>query len=204
MSKIGNLLKKAANKQPSKKKKDEKPKIETQDIKSEINDWLGAKKQSKNAIAEMNRIGSTLISRAEQELTKHVRANRKYTSTVKLDDGEGNTVSVSATNRYSPMSTESEEELREVYGDEYDKYFAEKTEINLKPEAINNEELLGKLIEAVGEEDFDRFFDVKQSIQTNDRYHEDRIMDPDLADKHQQAVNEGLVSCAKPSVKAGS
>lgn len=198
---VSDLLKKAAVKLPPKKGKDEKPTIVVdEDMQQPIAEFLEAYKNASDAAAQKNSAEALFLPVAEQERLKFSVENGKLESTVKLQAPAG-TIMVSISNAYSKIDPAVKSNLDEIFGDDTDKYFVEETEVALNDAAFKDEGIIEKLIEAVGQENFNKYFKVKQYLTVTEVYHTARATDPEVQAKHEIAVAAQLVKCNKASAK---
>lgn len=200
MSLLKRMAKKA--KAPA-KKKGAKPLLEAEELHQNIGDFLEAKKQQKTAKANIARAEGAIIEAAAQARIDNCTRTGKYESSQKVGASTG-TVTVKFPNRYSKIDPADEDALKEVYGeDQFERYFGEQTEVTMTQAAMDDEDFIETMMETLGEEKFGRYFDVSSHIAPKKNYHEARVLDKELAEKHQEAVDQGLVSCTKPSLVAG-
>jgi hypothetical protein len=198
---VGALLKKSAQAQPaSSGKKSEKPVYNIEDLHESIAQFLEAYKNKSDAEAQQAAAEALILPQAEMERLKFCQDNGKLESTVKFQSPAGD-IMISASNAYSKIDPAKEESLRALYGDLFDTYFSLKSEVELSEAALKDENIIGKLVEAVGQENFDRYFKVKQYIAVNKNYHEARSTSTELQTKHEEAAENDLVKCNKSSVK---
>lgn len=206
-----NIFKKVAKKNKKKKtsNKSSVPEFEIDDdeLKKAHDNWLKGKADSKDAKARISRSEGLLLPIAVEEHQKFCQANEKYVSSVKIvkkEEDSEEKITCSFTNRYSPIDSDHEDHLREIYGDnDFERYFKERTTVSLTPAAVNDEEFVEKITEFVGQENFDKFFKINIFIEPTKEYHEARMVDPNLAKRHKQAADADLVRCNKPSLKQG-
>lgn len=200
-------FKKVAKKSSSKKKKDEAPEFTVSGVLASAHrKWLDGKAKEKDGKATIKKNEGLLLPKAEEEHLKVCQSQDKYYSSIKIvrdEDGKERKLTVSFTNKYSEIPTDSEDDLREIYGGSYDTYFKEQTKVALSDKALNDDSFTDRLVEIVGEEEFEKYFEVKNFIKPTSEYHEHRMRHKDLAKMHQRAVDEGLVKCNKPSIKQG-
>lgn len=193
---LKNILKKAATKKES-KSKSKTPQVDRPDLNDAIDKWLEAAKMEKDAKAMKSQAEGVILPEAEEERVKASQDAGEYNSSVKINGK----ITVSVQSRYTNIGTEHEETLREAAGDRYDEFFKEKTEVSLKPSLLEDEEAMGKIIEAVGEENFARFFDVKQAITPTKAFHEQRSTSKDVRELFERLNDEGIVKPYKAAVK---
>ena len=196
------LKRMAKKKKAPTKKSNSKPVLEDESLHQNIGDFLDAKKKQKEAKAEISRAEGKIIEAAEKARVEHCTRTGKYESSHKVTASTG-TVTVKFPNRYSKIPSEDEGNLREIYEDDYDRYFREKTTATMTEAAMNDEKFIEDMIEQLGEETFERYFEVTSHIEPTKAYHEQRVTNPGLADKHQEAVDQGLVTPTKPGLVAG-
>lgn len=199
MGKIAGILKKAAAKQAaSPKKKSATPAAEIPELDGVIQEWIDAHKAEKDAKAKKATAEATILPRAEEERLRHSMNSGAAASSVRVNDK----VLVSVQNRYKKILPELADDIKTVVGnDKFDRLFREKTSISLTDEALANEELVGKLVDAVGEDDFERWFKVEQTLQPTEVFHKGRVTDPLLRDAYRSLKEKGLVEGYKPSLK---
>lgn len=196
------LLKKMAKDKKVTTKKNDKPELEAEELHKNIADFLDNKKKEKDAKANIARAEAAIISAAEEALTDHCTRTGKPESSYKVSASTG-TVTVKFPNRYSKIANEDEDALKEIYEDDYPKYFREKTEATMTQAAMDDEEFIETMIKTLGEEKFERYFEVTSHIEPTKAYHDQRMVDSKLAEKHKEAVAQGLVAPTKPSLVAG-
>jgi len=196
MAGIGKLLKKAAKKKSS-KKKSTTPEVDRPDLKDAISKWKEGSTMEKDGKAMKAQAEGVILPEAEEERVKVSMGDGEYHSSVKIN-GE---VTVGVQGRYTKIDTDCEDEIKEIVGDKYDGWFKEDTKVSLKPALLNDEDAMGKIIGAVGEENFEKFFDVAQSIVPTRAFHEARATDADVKKTYEQLHDEGLVKPYKAAVK---
>jgi len=199
------LLKRMAKKtKTSAKKKNATPETELTDenLCTKFDNWLEAKKQEKKAKADLKKNETDLIKHATDARLNECTRNGKYESSHKLTN-DGKSVTVKFPNRYSKIDCDAEEDLREIFeDDDYNQYFKEKTTATMTEAAINDDEFIETVMEAIGEDKFSRYFEITTHIEVAKIYHENRTTNASLAKKHEKAADEGLVSSTKPSLTA--
>lgn len=199
MAGLKNILKKAAGKKSPAKKKSSTPTIQRDDLGEAIDKWLEADKMAKDGKALKEQAEAVILPEVEDERIKKCREDGEHHSSLKVNG----MVTVSARNSYSKIEAteENEETLKGAVGDRFDEFFKEKTSVALKSSLLDDESAMGKIIEAVGEENFERFFDVKQHIEVTEAFHKGRATNPKVAEAFETLADEGLVKPSKNSVK---
>jgi len=103
-----------------------------------------------------------------------------YQATVKVPAGKEGTLRISYQHRYGKIPGEREESLRQVVGDNYDRYFAPAASVKLRKEVTDDPELLAQTVEllaaALGD-DFARVFEAEQVIVPTRTFTERRWSD---------------------------
>lgn len=188
-------VKKAAKKKTT-KSKSKTPDVMRDDLNEAIEKWLEAHKMEKDSKALKAQAEAAMLDDIEDERVKACRTDGEFHSAVKVNGK----VTVSVQSRYSPIGTEVEEEIKEIAGEKYDEFFKEQTSVALTAAALADETLLGRLMEAVGE-DFERYFEVKQAIVPTKAFHEQRATSPEVGEVFNKLRDEGLVKPYKASVK---
>lgn len=202
---VSSLFKAAAKKAPP--SKDATPEFVDNDLRKNIELFLNAKKNEKKAKSQVKLVEVKILKAAEASRREACQTAGRYFSSIKATANSENndpplTVTISFSNKYSDIPTDCEGELRDVFGDDYDKHFHEVTTATLTPIAMNDNDFIATITDAIGAENFAKYFNVKQNIDVKKAYHEIRVLDDALAAKHKIAVEKGLVKCNKPSVKA--
>lgn len=197
MAGLKNILKKAAKTDSGSKSKSKTPTIDRPDLNDAIDKWLEASKMEKDAKALKEQAEGVILPEAEDERVKASMGGGECQSSVKINDK----ITVSVQSRYTTISTENEEKIRNVVGDKYDEFFKEKTEVSLKASLLEDEEAMGKIVAAVGEENFAKFFDVKQNIVPTKAFHEQRATSKTVQEMFNKLNDEGVVKPYKAAVK---
>ena len=195
-------FKKLAKKTSPAKKKSAHPEFEDESLAPNIESFYEAKKNEKSAKAKARKAEQLILERAESRRGDWCSSQGRYESSVKMGAG-GQKVTVKFPNRYSKIATDELNSLEEIFGDDTEQYFKERTTVQLTPEALDDEKFVEQIMEALGEEKFGRYFDVSEHLEVAKHYHENRVTDPKLGAKHQEAVDAGLVRPTKPSVTPG-
>jgi hypothetical protein len=197
MAKLGKLLKKAAKKKAGSKSKSKTPEVDRPDLNEAIDKWTEGSKMEKDGKALKAQAEGVILPEAEEERVKVSGDDGSYHSSVKINGK----ITVSVQSRYTTIDTDHEEKIREVVGDKYDEFFKEDTKVSLKPSLLEDEDAMGKIIDAVGEENFERFFDVKQSIVPTRAFHEQRSTNKEIREMFEELNDEGIVKPYKAAVK---
>lgn len=194
---VGDILGKAAKKSKKSSSKSNTPEVELSELDEAISDWKTASKAEKNAKADKARIELTLLAKAEEERLKVCQSEKTFHSSIRLN-GQ---VVVSVQNKYKKIDTDDYGDLEKIFGGDTDALFIAKTTIALSPAALADEEIVAKLIKAVGEENFGRYFEVDQQLVPTERLHHERATDPVVAEQFEKAKEEGLIAPYKAAIK---
>ena len=201
---VGSLIASGAKKKKATKSKSKTPVIDLTDENEveAIAQWLDAKEREKTAKSDKELAQEVLMSSAMAKRREHIQESGSHTRAVKLNGK----ITMTCSKRYSDIPTDNEEELREIFGDEeYDKFFVTNTQISFKNP--DDTEVLTKIVEAIGAENFHDVFEIIQTIKPNGHEQElpplvaKRDSDPEVAEKHDQAVDEGLIKPYSPSFR---
>lgn len=196
---VGSILAKAASKTESKPSKSKNPVIELPEQKGAIKEWLDAAKDLKDAESRKATAEEKILPAAEKARIDACRRDGKYYSSVKVED----LITVSVQNRYSPINTADFPAIEDLFGEKASDFFATKTEISLTDAALNDEKIIEKLINAVGEENFKTFFNVKQNVFPTEVFHEQSAVNAELGKKADALKANGILKPYKAAVKQG-
>jgi hypothetical protein len=182
---------------PAKSGKSKTPVIEIPALEVSIKEWLRADKAMSDAKAQKQLAEAVILPVAEEQRVRECRRDGEFHSSVKLN-GQ---VLVSTQNQYTDIIVEDRANLEKVFGDKTDTYFKPTMEITLTDAALSDEKILQKLIAAVGQENLATYFTIKQSIKPTEQLHEQRTLDPEVAAKAKQLMDQGILKPYKPAVK---
>jgi hypothetical protein len=211
MTNVMDMLGGAAKKKTT-KKKSETPTVELENTQKNMKvfkDFVRFKLDEKAATASKKK--------AEEKLKPTIVAARKkycmeqkYHSSVKIAIGGETPITASFQRKCSKISTEHQERLQELFGDDYERCFRTVTKINLKDEAMQDIEnaakegkpsIMNKLMDALGgPEEFFKVFEVEQELAPRDYLYEGAVSDKDIAPKAQAAIEEELWKPQMPSL----
>lgn len=190
------LIKKAA-KGPEPKSKSKTPVIVLTGHDEDIQDWMQANQDKKDAEARQAAAEAKFFENAEKARLGECRRDGKYHSSVKINEK----ILYGVQNRYSAIPNEDQGKLDEIFGKKAEEYFKPKTEITLTDAALNDEKILEKLVAAVGADNFATYFAVEQHISPTETFHEARSTNPEVGDKANKLIESGVLKPAKASCK---
>jgi hypothetical protein len=197
MAGMKDLLKKAASAKPASKSKSKTPEVQRDDLNEAIDKWLEASRMEKDAEALKAQAEAVILPEAESERVKASMNDGEFHSSVKINGK----ITTSVQSRYSPVDPANEDAIKGVVGAKFDEFFKTKTDVGLKPAILEDEAAMGKIVAAIGEENFGKFFDVKQSLTVSNAFHEQRAVSKDVKDMADKLISEGLVKPYKAAVK---
>jgi hypothetical protein len=152
------------------------------------------KDEIESKTSEFDSLSADFVEQVEPLRAAYVVRNG-FTSSVKVPDGEGKSVSVTFSSNYSKVAVASQGAIEELAGDSFDLFFKKEMEITVKDVT---EESLMELVQAVGPERFARFFSVNRWILPTKAYTEQFYT---AFDDGQRAALKGVVKQYKPSIK---
>lgn len=183
------------------KKKSNTPTFQVDDIAAQIASYKDAKRQKTTAEAKMAMIAEeTIIPKARDLHSAHVKSSGKVITTIKLQT-EDDSIDVDiAKNQYSKISVTNEPDLKKEFGKKYEIFFAKKLEIKLTESAIADKDILAKLIKAVGQENFVKYFKVEHNLVPTEAFHNARFLDDALSTKMDKVIGE-VVKPYSPAIR---
>ena len=152
------------------------------------------KDEIESKTSEFESLSADFVEQVEPLRAAYIVRNG-FTSSVKIPDGEGKSVSVGFSSNYSKVAVASQGAIEELTGDAFERFFKKEMEITVKDVSDDN---LMELVEAVGPERFARFFSVNRWIIPTKAYTEQFYT---AFDDGQRAALKGLVKQYKPSIK---
>lgn len=166
-----------------------------------ILDYKGAKKDKAIAEARLKMISEdVLVPFARHFHTEQV--TDKVPTTVKLQTEDGDAVDVDvAKNQYSKISVKEEPTLKELFGSRYEDFFSKKLDIKLTSAAISDKDILAKLIKAVGQDNFAKYFKVEHTLVPTEAFHNARFTDKKAAKPIAKVIGEGVVKPYSPAIR---
>jgi hypothetical protein len=180
------------------KKKTDKPEINDPGLEQAVGDWLKAKATETSAAADKALAEAIFLSPAVQKIIDASNEGGQPESSV-IINGK---VMVSIQDRYGKIGIESVVTLTEIFGEEGVKeYFEEKMEISLTEAALADDQLLSKLVAAVGQDNLERYFDIKRYMAPRPNFHHDRLTKKSITAKATRAMDAGVLTTPKGSVK---
>ena len=197
MAGIGLNAFKSVAKDSGTKKKSDRPEIQDPTLDEAITKWLQAKIDLDSAEATKAIAESVFLTPAVKKIIDASIEGGEPQSSVAINGK----VMVSIQNKYSKIAMEVLPRLEEIFGDTFKDYFEEKMDISLTEAALADADLLTKLAEAVGAENIEKYFSVKRYMAPRPNFHHDRLTRKVITTKATKAMEEGILSTPKGSVK---
>ena len=194
------LVSAAAKGKEKKKSKSKTPIIEVTDEKvgAAMVGWKDAKEREKDANAERKMLEEVILPLGVEERRDLIQGTKEHVTSVKLKTDDV-TITMKTSKAYSAISPDIEDDLEEIFGDDYERLFVTHTAIQFKEAFTSDPETLQKVIEAVGADRFAEVFDVTQTIKPTDVLIVERDANKKVAAMHDKAVEQGLLKPFKPA-----
>jgi hypothetical protein len=186
------LLKKGARTSTEKKSKSKTPIVSSADenVKTAIETWKDAKQREKDAKAERELVEEVLRPFGMEARRELIQREQTHHTSIKIN-GQ---VTMKVSKSYSEIPLDNQEELEEIFGeDEFERLFMVHTSIEFNEQFVGDPEVLQAVIDAVGADKFHEIFKVVQTVKPKEALVHERDMNPEVAEKHDQAVADGLV-----------
>lgn len=194
---MGLLQKMAGKSKPAAKKKAEKPEVSLPDLDRHILRWQAAKKRFDRYKSLADTEEAQILAAARPAYREACRAASSFESSAKVNGK----LLLTAANKYSPVPQDHESALAETFGDDFGRYFKAALQIKLTDEAAADEEFLGRLIEALGEDEFARRLTVTRTLSVTEALHRDIVMRPEVEEKARPFTESEVIKQYKPSLK---
>lgn len=177
---------------PKKSKKNNTPTFEVKGKTAKaIKQYVEQKRIADGAKANMDEAKEGIVPEARRLHSEEVERQGKPLANIKLVAGDLEVQVDVAKEQYSKININEEEELRERFGDDYNELFSKEREVKLTKTALEDKNILVKLIKAVGKDNFAKYFDVTDYIKPTSKFHADRFLSGD--DRVKDVIEEELV-----------
>jgi hypothetical protein len=173
--------------------------------------WVKASKAVDSAEAEMAEVEEKLVPKVAAFHSKAIVGLREVPSTVKVVSTSGNMMVDIAKCQYKKVPVTDKPKLVRIFDPSdvesaptpvFNSLFTKTTEIKLTADALQDSEILTKLVLAVGQENFKKYFEVTTNLTPTVVFHQSRFLDANLGPKIKLAIEQGLITPYKPSFKA--
>lgn len=196
-------LSKFAKATPAKPKKETSPTIElpSNEVMKKALQTIIEQKKIEKAAENIRKQAETVLRPVCDELRReNIVSTGKFVASINVKADDVGPVRYSNQNRYSEMGLDKKEELEKIFGEDYNRGFGIKTKVELTDKGLKAAEdesengLLAKLVAACGgEEKFIELFAITQTVEPTDWLHEQKVIDPKIAEKVKKANEAGLV-----------
>jgi len=187
------------------KKKSNVPVMEIKNptLEKRVRKYLDTYHKQQTTTGQLKKLEEEILPKVKEFHEKTVQDSHTVPATVKLMLADGKTVSVDlAKNQYSKIKVDEEPHLKEVFGEDYESFFQKKLGIALTDEALKDKTILTKLVKAVGQDNFKKYFKVEHCLVPTERLHQERFLDEEVKNKAEQVIDESVLKPYKPSFKA--
>jgi hypothetical protein len=189
----------------SKKSKSNVPVLTVED--KTVADAIGKFIDAKNEIATLDATKKDaqedIVPAAQAFHSEQLAGCAKVPTTVKLMLPDGRSVDVDvAKSQYKKTGVDQEPELKKRFGDDYEDFFTKAMEIKLTAAALKDKDILAKLIKAVGQENFGKYFKVDHCLKPTDAFHNKRFTDDKVKATADEVIAEGIVTPYSPAIRA--
>lgn len=192
-------FKKVAKTAAPARKKTNRPEINNPDFQAAVDNWLLAKQDEESAKSRKAMAEEVFLADAVTKIEEASIVAGEPQTSITVNDK----IMVTIQNRYGNTPAEHMPRLVEIFGEKLaGDYFQEKIEIKLTEAALNDPSIMEKLAKAVGTENIEKFFDVKQFVTPRPNFHNDRMTKTEICDLAHKALGEGIITTPKGSVKA--
>lgn len=188
-----------------KKKKSSVPlvKVTEPEVEHIVKKYIKTSEEMATLKAVLQDTADEIIPYARRRHKEVVTSEAKLHTTIKLQTADSKSISVDvAKNQYGKVDIDEEPDLKETFGDKYEQYFVKELNISLTRDAMKDKKVLAKLIKAVGQENFDKYFEVSHYLKPTEKFHQDRFLDEDASEKIDEVISEEIVKPYKPAIRA--
>lgn len=186
-----------AQQSEKKKGKEAKPQISEPAMDATIAQWIEADKEIKKWDGIRTTAEAQILAFAAPARLAECRRMGKVESTVRLNGK----VSMTQKCQYCSVAATQLPALKEAFGPAADRYFQSKLQLSVTEAAAADKALLGKLIAALGPEEFAKAFAVKQVIEVGEAFHSDFTLNPEIEAKARPFMDTEAIKAYKPSLR---
>ncbi len=191
LSRVASLAKK------SPAKKDAKPEIFAPELSESIAVFIARDQEAKTAQALADAAKDQIVSAVAPRRLEACRDAGKVLASVSVNG----ILTYTQTCRYSNVAEERRDALEQAFGESFDRYFADTLAIGLKKDAANDERVLEKLLEMIGDEFFAEVFDVRRDLAVKEAFHNDYTTRPEVQAIAQPFIDEQTIRPYAASLK---
>jgi CxxC motif-containing protein len=187
----------AATGDDQKKGSSEKGQLSNGKFDGAVKRWMKAAASEKQAKTDKAEAEAEFLPAVEDErVSASIGAGTNLTTVIL--NGK---LAISKSKRYSPVTKEALPELNEIFGENAKRFFKTRMDVSVKDEWLKSDEKAQELIDAIGAENVQKFFNIKTSVVVTDAFHTERSTNQDVAVKAKKAIDEKLVKPYKAAVK---
>ena len=165
-----------------------------------ISTWLALYAQRRASETEMGDIEAQIRPIAEDARQTHCQAVGAVVNTVVIEGDDGDNVKVKNQRRYKAIDPKVMPDLKGIFGETGD-LIESKLKIRFTEDALIDEELLKKIVEAVGAENLTKYFDIREELSPTESFHVRRHTDSVFAKAANSAISRGLITPVRQSVR---
>jgi hypothetical protein len=178
-------------------KKDDKPTVFDPSLSEPIAIYIARKQEAETAQALCDAAKEQIVSAVRPRRLEACRAAGKVLSSVSING----ILTFTQTCRYSNVAEERKGALTEAFNGSFDRYFADTLAIGLKKESANDESVLCKLLESLGQDFFAEHFDVRRDLIVKDAFHNDYSTREEVQAIAEPFIDEQTIKPYAPSLK---
>ena len=159
--------------------------------------WENAKKEEEKWASLRKTCEAQLLMHGRSMRLEACRRVGRVESTISLNGK----LKMTAKNQYSKIDMAHADKLREVFGEAFPQYFHVNTDMKLTEKAADDETILTQIIEAIGAENFQAWFDATQHIAVTESFHTDLTLKPAVEALAAPLIQNEIIKPYSPSFK---
>lgn len=195
------------NKSSKKKKQDNFAEVNDISLDYSIKEFLEAKKAIEDAESRLERAGQRILQKAEEaRLEECKKLGEVITSTI-----VNGKIRVTNKNQYSDIPSDKKPELESILGSEINDYVEVKTSIALKSNLTSDQNVLQKLITALGGGTDPKsletgraillnWFEITQKMSVKPTFYNQYNLSPEFRNKIEPLIESKIIKQHKPTV----
>ncbi len=185
--------------QTEKKKgsKDAKPQLTEPAMDAAISQWLEADREVKKWEGIRTTAEAQILAFAAPARLAECRRLGRVESTVRINGK----LNMTQKCQYCAVGMPQLPAIKAAFGPDADRYFKTRTKLELTEAAAEDQELLGKLIEALGPEKFAGSFAVKQFAEVTETFHTDFTLKSDVEAQARPFMDTEAIKPYKPALR---
>lgn len=176
----------AAPKVSSTKKKDDKPVLVDDSLEPLLKEWKDFRDAAESNTSLRDLTRERITTKVADFLFAECEKRKEAFSSCQILAG-GMSVAYTQQNSYT-IDGLCQDKLQETFGDNYSKYFLESLSVEIRPEALENEEFIETLRITFGDK-FDEFFNRVIKIKATDAFHNTYMTDSNFRESVQALID---------------